>query len=85
MTWAEIVKIEPRLAELYKEIRTIKDDKSKPYFCANEIWYAEFKPEIKYLVGWFAEKEELRGSDTWDLAYQKLYRTLPACRKCSCL
>ena len=85
MAWAEMVKIEPRLEELYQQIRLIKDDKTTPCFCANEIWYERFKPRFKYLVGWLAENEDLRGSDAYDLAYHKLYTPLPSCRGCSCL
>ena len=36
MRWVDMVSLEPRLAELYREIRSVKDDKIKPYFCANE-------------------------------------------------
>ena len=85
MTWAEMVKIEPRLEELLREIRSIKDDKTKTYFCANEVWYEQYKPRFKRLVGWGAEKEEMRGSDAYDLAYHKLYSPLPGCRRCACL
>jgi len=83
-TWQEMVRLEPRLKDLYDEARTIKDEGGR-YFCANEVWFTEFKPVLRHLVGWWSKKPDLRSSQAYDSAYQKIYQTLPGCRNCGCL
>jgi hypothetical protein len=85
MIWDETVRIEPRLGEPEKEIQGIEDDGKAESFCANAIWFGDYKPEITHLVGWFAKNPELRSSQAYDLANRMLYRSLPAFRNCSCL
>jgi hypothetical protein len=89
LTWAQMVEIEPRLAALLAEIRKIKDDKSKPGFCANLRWYGSYdrsslKGRFFRLAGFYAAKEELRTMEAYDLGYDKLYSALPDCRNCPC-
>jgi len=62
LTWDELARLEPRLQELLDEARAIKDDKSKPTFCANDIFFIEsapgkdgFKMRLIELVGWSRE------------------------------
>jgi hypothetical protein len=38
ITWKELVRIEPRLRQLYQKVRCIEDSDAS-YFCANEHWY----------------------------------------------
>ena len=38
LTWEELVKLEPRLGVLLKEISKVKDT-GELKFCANQIWY----------------------------------------------
>jgi hypothetical protein len=52
-------------------------DDSSPNFCANTVWYADFKPCLVLLVGWEARKPILRSPD---LAYDVSYALLPDCR-----
>ncbi len=56
------------------------------YECANHLWYRPFglKARLTELVGWAAQKPELRTQDAYDLAYEYLYRLLPDCRNCGC-
>jgi hypothetical protein len=84
MNWQEIIEREPRLNELLKKAEEIKDDGSGEYFCANEIWYRDFKPQLNKLVGYFTENTVLNTSECYDIAYQKIYNVLPGCRNCGC-
>src|SRR5262245_37108682 len=91
MTWVKIVRIEPRLKRLYAEISKIKDDKTKPSFCANAVWYGYFshhglfKECMLCLAGFYADKPELRTMETYNLVCDKLNNALPNCRNCGCL
>jgi hypothetical protein len=51
ITWEQLVELEPRLLELYKQAEQVIDDGSSPSFCANDIWYEQFKPRLEELVG----------------------------------
>jgi hypothetical protein len=88
--WRELTKIEPGLQRLLDHIRTIKDDKSRPAFCANGVWYGYYghpslKEHMSHLVGWHAANPKLRTMEAYDVAYTKLYSALPDCRNCMCL
>ncbi len=93
ITWELLCSLEPRLLDLLAEVRAIKDDKSKPSFCANAVWYGEFghpgiKPKLIHLVGWHASGTDrrLRSPEAYDLATNTLYNALPDCRgDCFCL
>jgi hypothetical protein len=90
LTWDDLVRIEPLLARLYRNIRAIKDDKHEPAFCANAAWYGHggrpinFKEQMQHLVGWHAQDPRLRAQQANRLAYVKLYDALPNCRNCNC-
>jgi len=84
VTWEKITSIEPVLRKMYDEARAVSS-KGNPYFCANRVWYEEFKPRLERLVGWDARHEELQTMEAYDIAYQTIYRQLPACRECICL
>ena len=83
MTWKEIIKIEPALAALLKEAKKV-DGRDKQ-FCANAVWYKNFKPRLVHLVGFDARNQELNSSEVYDIAYQKIYQVLPPCKECLCL
>lgn len=86
LTWRELVRREPRLAELLREAKAVDD--SDPHFCANLVWYGRggLKERLCRLVGWEAEKDDpvLRTPEAYDLAYEKIYNALPDCRDCDC-
>jgi hypothetical protein len=87
--WSQIIKIEPRLNDLYKEAKALKDNGSAVSFCANSEWYGwhnhhGFKQRLCSLVGWEAAHESLRTQDAYDIAYDKIYEALPNCRNCGC-
>jgi hypothetical protein len=82
MTWAQMVRIEPKLKTLLMKARSCKSTKN---FCANRIWYGNtttcgLKGELVHLVGWSARDARLRTSEAYDLAYSKIYNALPDCR-----
>lgn len=94
ITWAKLVKLEPRLAGVLAEARAVKDDKSKPVFCANAAWYGYganrngLREKVIRLVGWEAERKgipELRTQAAYDVAYHHVYDALPPCRDCICM
>ena len=87
LTWNDLAEREPRLVVLLMEIKQVKDDKSKRSFCANRVWYRDFKPRMIVLVGWDAEKDDpmLRTQEAYDICYDYLYAKLPNCRNCLCL
>ena len=87
ITWDKLVDAEPRLDLLLHEIEQIEDDRENPSFCANLIWYREYKHQFVKLVGKYAEGNDpiLYSHIAYELAYKKLYDSLPDCRNCGCL
>ena len=84
MNFSELTKIEPRLKQLYNKARQV--DGSEANFCANRVWYEEFKPQLLNLVGQGAARPELQTVEAYDVAYKKIYRALPNCGEgCSCI
>jgi hypothetical protein len=81
LTWQEMIAIEPRLADLFRDAKAVRDPGGKP-FCANHFWYRQggLKDRLCLLVGWEAEKPELQTSQPYDIAYRKCYDVLPDCR-----
>lgn len=88
ITWKHLIQEDSRLQDLLNEILEIKDS-GGDYFCANEVWRGKkFKKRMSKLVGWEASSkraEFMRSEEAYDIAYNKLYRSLPDCRNCSCL
>lgn len=88
ITWEELVRQEPVLNDLLNEVLEIKDLGGE-YFCANEIWRdKKFKKRLSSIVGWEAPSkfpEFMKSEDAYDVVYNKLYKSLPDCRNCSCL
>jgi hypothetical protein len=85
ITWEEITQIEPALITLFNKCCEVKDPGSGS-FCANELWYRPggFKEQLCSLVGWNALKldDRLCSSQAYEIAYEKCYNALPACREC---
>ncbi len=94
LTWAQMVRLQPGLDRLLKEIEAVKDDKTRPGFCANAWWYgfgsrAElgFKSRFIYLVGFHCRNADprMRTMAAYDKALHRLYQALPNCRNCNCI
>ena len=85
MNYKEAVKVEPKLNFLEKELRAEKDDKTKNWYCANRVWYPNYKPTVVKLVGWYSENLKLKDEKTYENVYEYLYNLLPDCRNCACM
>ena len=92
ITWERLIELEPRLADLYRRAKNVRDDKRRRPFCANRVWKGRghklsFRDEVTRLVGHWAETEheELKTSLAYTTAYQRIYDALPPCRNCACL
>jgi hypothetical protein len=81
--WSALIEIEPMLGELQQRARNVKDEDGN-HFCANAVWYSEFKPTLVNLAGFEAKDRRLRSMRAYDLAYGTVYNELPACRNCAC-
>jgi len=77
MTFEDLCKEEPRLEELYGQVRATRANRRK----SDWIWSHEIKPRMKRLVGFFAENEKLRTTEAWDLSYHTLYSLFAGRRK----
>ena len=84
-TWAQLARLEPGLARLRREARAV--DGRDPHFCANRVWYQDFKPRLLPLVGWCRDDGPavLRTQAAYALAYDTIYQELPGCRGCWCI
>jgi len=84
LTFDDLAGMEPLLAKLRAEIARVKDDGSRDYFCANQVWFSAFKPVMVLLVGYHArrrvEQPLLGTAAAYDIAYRDLYDALPFCR-----
>ena len=85
MTFAELKKKEPRLAELEQSIRAFANNvKPGESFCANGPWYRRFKPNLINLVGFertdLQEDHVLRSQEAYAIALHHLYNLLPDCQ-----
>jgi hypothetical protein len=83
LTLEKIFELEPRLRVLMR-LALMAHPKRADWFCANEVWYELYKPQLVRLVGWSAENTSLRSEHAYDLAYEAIYRQLPGCRNCCC-
>jgi hypothetical protein len=88
LTWADMVRLEPRLAALLAEARAIRDDGQADYFCADEIWGGRhgLKAKLYQLVGWNARNPAVSSCAACELADREVLNALPPCRgACGCL
>lgn len=90
ITWSECVFIEPRLLDVERQIKEVKDTGGKG-FCANSVWYGltdypNFREYVYQLVGWECcnTDKRIRTSEAFDVVYKHLYDLLPPCRNCLC-
>jgi len=94
--WDLLVRLEPKLDEIFRTAKLVKDDESKNWFCANAVWYGYgqsrprngLKQQMSRLVGWDSvhKKDPILGSsEAYDVATDKIYDELPSCRNCACL
>ncbi len=81
ITFEELTGLEPELQTLLNEAREITA-RGLPDFCANYIWYKQFKRRLVTLVGWYAKRRilPLTTPAAYDLAHKTIYEALPDCR-----
>lgn len=86
-----VVALRPEVQDLIAETSAVKDTGGKS-FCANRVWYREYKPELLPLVGCTAnidglpelDAKFLMSPEAYDVAYEAAYQPLPDCRNCIC-
>ncbi len=86
VTWDDMVKECPELGTMRDEARKV--DGSDPHFCANDVWYEQFKPRLLSMVGFEALPSVpnwMTTSRAYEIAYSTIYNELPDCRQCGCL
>jgi len=69
----KIIKIEPRVSEIISEVLKLKNRQG--YNRDEE--YSNFKSRANKLVGYYAEKNELGDSDSYDVVIQTIVELLP--------
>ena len=91
LTFENLCAIEPRLRELERRVKAVRDDGTAS-FCANDAWYGlrswhrrGLRNKMAALVGWGASNPCLRSSEAYDIAHRTLYEALPDCRSCQCV
>lgn len=80
MTFSDCVAIEPRLTQLENDIKAHATRSCDGEYCANVVWYREFKPRMLELVGDYCENPMMRGADRYMCCYDHLYKLLPNCK-----
>ncbi len=69
---------EPKLKELYHEIKNVSDRDIKEYGLITKMWIERFKPQFVHLVGpKRASNDELSTDEAYKLVYDTLFNALP--------
>lgn len=76
LTFDALAALEPRLQTLADLARCWG---AGPTYCELAAWRL-LKGEVAVLVGMYAERDELRSSDAYDIAYRHIYGLLPFCQ-----
>jgi hypothetical protein len=91
-TFQELLKLEPRLGDLYNMARALHDNKD-PVFCATAIWggfLVGLRPGLRAILeslvgGTSQQGGVLRTYEAWEVAYKTIYLAMPECRgRCWC-
>jgi len=87
---AELLRAEPRLAELLREVEATEDDGRSSWFCSNYVWLP-LNTRLRLIVGVArtpqpgdAARAELYESRTYELVFGFLSQRMPPCRACGC-
>ena len=87
---ADLFAVEPRLAELERDVDGVRDDGRASWFCSNFLWLP-LNTRLRLLLGVARipqpgdeERAELYDSRAYELVFGYLSRRLPACRNCGC-
>jgi 2'-5' RNA ligase len=71
LTFDDICRIEPEIKELFQLAKTLKEKKN-----TYEIWHRRFKPHLTMLVGERSKHEKLRSFEAYEIAVDKIMKTL---------
>ena len=85
---SELLRLEPRLAELEREVDGVRDDGERPWFCSNFLWLP-INTRLRLLIGVarLPQPDEDRGlydSRAYERVFTHLSQRLPPCRNCGC-
>jgi hypothetical protein len=89
MDWEDMVKIEPALARLLKDVEAA-DRHGIRAFCGVTAWHGSggrlgLKMRMYQLAGFGSSNAGLRTREAYEVALEKLYNALPPCRGCACV
>lgn len=86
----DLIRLDPRVGELEREVEAVRDDGARPWFCSNFVWLP-VNTRLRLLVGVARlpqagdeERAELYDSRAYELVFTQLSRRLPPCRACGC-
>jgi hypothetical protein len=88
--YEELVRLEPRLAELEQSCDAVRDPGGPRFFCSNHAWLP-LASDLRALVGvyrrgWSSRRQgdPLYDGRAFEACYLHLSARLPACRGCGC-
>jgi len=86
LTFGKLARLQPDLLQILNDALKI-DSSDDPHFCAETIFYRQFKPRLKEFVGFNAstKNELLLSSRAYEIVLQTIHDALPDCRDCGCL
>lgn len=86
----ELVRLEPRLAELERRVEAVRDPGGQGFFCSNHVWLP-LASDLRLLVGVYrpgwssrAPGDPLYDSHAFEACYLHLSPRMPPCRGCGC-
>lgn len=83
ITWERLIYLEPELEWLKKQ--ALNQDSTKDDYDKDHIWYRIFKRRLLQLVGFMRDSltviPELETSQAYEVAYHKIYNSLPEKRR----
>lgn len=84
--WAGIVKLEPRLGQLERAIRRVRDNHARRSFCGTDVYMRRFAWQLERLCGGEATRAPQELQDFWLFqdVNDYLLDLLPPCRNCDC-
>jgi hypothetical protein len=74
----EFTYVEPRLKDLYVEIKNLSEKDIEAYGLVTRMWLEKYKPQLLQLVGHNRPyKDELATDEAYKVAYDTLFNALP--------